>query len=192
MLALALSALPAAASAQSYYANYPYYQSGYSYPNYNYDYDYNRYYDRDDDVVCVPEQQTVHEGERAYFVAYGGDGEYDWRADGRTYRDAGTRFSHVFDDEGTETVRVESDDESDTCRVRVLDRRDYYPYPSYPTYPTSYTAPVTVAATYVPQALPNTGFPPVSSAALAFAVVLLLGAGIVLTPYAKKAITAVR
>ena len=183
--------LPTFAFAQSYYyPNYQYSSSGYSYP-YNYPYDYD--YDRDGDVVCVPEQQTVEEGQRAYFVAYGGDGEYDWEADGRRYRDAGRRFSHVFDDTGTERVEVESDGETDTCRVRVLERSYYYPptYPTYPTYPI-YTQPVNVMTTYVPQGLPNTGFPPVSSAALAFAAVLLFGVGLALTPYAKKIVAAGR
>jgi len=171
---LGVTALPLAASAQSYY----------------YPYQYDRYYDRD--VVCLPENQTIEEGQVAYFVAYGGDDDYDWQAEGRAYRDRGSSFSHRFDDEGTERVRVTSDGESDTCRVNVVERSRYYPpYPVYPTYPT-YTPPVTVAATYVPKGLPNTGFPPVSSAALAFATVLLLGVGLALTPYAKKIIAAIR
>ena len=158
---------------------------------YYYPYDY---YDRDGDVVCVPEQQTVVEGQRAYFIAYGGDGDYDWSADGRTFRDRGNRFSYEFDDTGTERVVVRSDGESDTCRVRVVDRRDYYTYPTYPVYPASptFTQPVNITTTYVPQGLPNTGFPPISSAATAFAAVLFLAAGIVLTPYAKKLTTAIR
>ena len=170
-LIFSLLIFPAAVSAQSYY--------------------YDSYYHRGGDVVCVPEQQTVVEGQRAYFVAYGGDGEYDWEADGRRYRDAGSRFSHVFDDEGTERVEVRSDGETDTCRVRVVERSSYYYPPTYPTYPT-YTPPVTVAATYVPKGLPNTGFPPISSAALAFALVLLFGVGLAVTPYAKKIVTALR
>lgn len=138
-----------------------------------------------DDVVCVPESQTVVEGETAYFLAYGGDGDYDWQTEGHTYRDRGSRFSHVFDDRGTERVTVKSDGESDTCRVTVVERSyNYYP----PTFTHAFP-PVTVAATYIPSAMPNTGFPPVSSASLAFAVVLLFGVGLALTPYAKKAIT---
>jgi len=172
LAALGVVALPLAASAQSYY----------------YPYQYDRHYDRD--VVCLPTTQTIEEGQVAYFLAYGGDGDYDWQAEGRTYRDRGSSFSHRFDDEGTERVRVTSDRESDTCTVRVVERSHYYP-PTYPTYPT-YTPPVTVAATYVPKGLPNTGFPPVSSAALAFAVVLLFGVGLALTPYAKKIVTAIR
>ena len=179
-LILSFLVLPAAVSAQSYYySNYPDYYP-YNYP----------YYDNRGDVVCVPEQQTVVEGQRAHFVAYGGDGEYDWEADGRRYRDAGSRFSHVFYDEGTERVEVKSDGETDTCRVRVVERDYYYP-PTYPTYPT-YTPPVTVATTYVPKGLPNTGFPPASSAALAFALVLLFGVGLAVTPYAKKIAATIR
>ena len=171
-LAIVLGAvlLPTITFAQSYYP-YDYYQ----YSN-----------NRDRDVECIPEQQTIGEGQTAYFIAYGGDGDYDWTADGRTYRDRGTRFAHEFDDKGTERVTVRSDGETATCRVRIVDRSDYYsPYSIYPASPI-YTQPVNITTTYVPQAMPNTGFPPVSSAAFAFAVVLLLGAGLVLTPYAKK------
>ena len=177
---------PTAAFAQSYYPNDPYAASSYSYP-------YNSYYnDRDRDVECIPEQQTIAEGQTAYFIAFGGDGDYRWEAENRTYSNEGPRFSHEFDDEGTERVEVESDGETATCRVKVVERSDYYPpYPMYPTYPT-YTQPVSVVTNYVPQGLPNTGFPPVSSAALAFAAVLLFGVGLALTPYAKKFTATVR
>ncbi len=155
-----------------------------------YPYSYDHY---DDDVSCFPETQTIEEGELAYFVAYGGDGEYDWRAENHSYNNRDRFFSHRFDDKGTETVRVTSDGESDTCRVRVVDERDHY-YPSYPAYPAApiYTQPVNITTTYIPKGLPSTGFPPVSSAALAFAVVLLLGAGLAVTPYAKKTLTTLR
>jgi len=176
LAAVVAALLPSVAFAQSYY--YPYSPAHY-----------------DDDVVCFPDTQTIEEGERAYFIAYGGDGDYDWKADGHTYNNRDSDFSYRFEDEGTETVTVKSDGESDTCRVRVVDERDYdyYPphYPTYPTYPT-YTPPVNVVTTYVPKGLPNTGFPPVSSASLAFAAVLLLGAGVVLTPYAKKIVASIR
>lgn len=168
--------LPTAAFAQSYYySNYPY-----NYPYYN---------DNNGDVSCFPETQTVEEGQLAYFIAYGGDGEYDWDADGHSYNNRDRNFSHVFDDTGSFRVDVESDNERDTCRVTVV-RRGYYPttYPAYPTY----TAPVNVVTTYIPKGLPNTGFPPVSSAAVAFAAVLLLGVGLAVTPYAKKIAASVR
>lgn len=158
VLALA-AATPLLASAQSHHYSY-----------------------RGDDVVCVPERQTVVEGEVAYFLAYGGDGDYDWEAEGRTYRDRGSRFSHRFDDEGTERVTVESDGESDTCRVTVVERGGYYSG----GYFNHVIPPVVVSATYVPSRLPNTGFPPVSSASLAFAAVMLFGVGLALTPYARK------
>ena len=161
-----------------------------------YYYPYDNNYRYDDDVVCVPEQQRVAEDERAYFIAYGGDGDYDWSADGHTYRDRGNRFSYEFDNTGTERVTVRSDGESDTCTVRVVDRDDYYTHPTYPAYPIYPAAPIvaqpTITTTYIPQGLPNTGFPPVSSAAFAFAAVLLLTAGLVLTPYAKKLTAAIR
>ncbi|MDP4020985.1 MAG: hypothetical protein Q8P58_03025 [Candidatus Adlerbacteria bacterium] len=177
-----LLVLPLAASAQSYYSNYSYsYPSAYPYYN-----DYNG------DVACFPETQTIEEGQIAYFTAFGGDGEYDWEAEGRLYNNRDRYFSHRFDDTGTERVTVESDNERDTCRVTVVRRSYYAPtYPAYPTYPT-YTPPVNVVTTYVPKGLPNTGFPPVSSAALAFAAVLLLGVGLALTPYAKKITAAIR
>ena len=69
--------------------------------------------------------------------------------------------------------------------------QQYYSYPVQPVYPT-FTQPITLTATFVPHSLPNTGFPPLSSAAFAFAAVLFLAAGLVLTPYAKKFVTAIR
>lgn len=180
-----LLVLPTFAFAQSYY--YPYQNSYYDNTYYNNAYNYG------DDVVCVPEYQTVEEGQTAYFFAYGGDGDYNWEAEGRSYNNRGRAFSHVFDDRGTERVDVESDGESDTCRVNVVSRSYYTPYPpTYPTYPTYPQQPVNIISTYVPQALPNTGFPPISSAAIAFAAVLLFGVGLALTPYAKKIVTAIR
>ena len=56
----------------------------------------------------------------------------------------------------------------------------------YPS--TTSASPLSLVSNYIPALLPNTGFEPLSSAALAFAVVLLLGAGIFVYPYVKKAI----
>lgn len=86
------------------------------------------------------------------------------------------------------------DNDTETCRITLEGSRyGYYPQqPYYPTYsqPINYTQPVTYMQSYVP-AFPNTGFAPVSAAAVAFAVVLLLGAGVVALPYVRKALTAV-
>lgn len=172
----AVLCVPVFASAQSHY--------------YHYDYDNYRHYD--DGVVCFPAEQTVVEGQVAYFTAYGGDGEYDWEAENRNYRDRGRTFSHRFDDEGIERVEVTSDGESDTCRVRVVERDYYYPaYPAAPIYTQPFVQPVTLTTTYVP-GMPNTGFPPLSSASFAFAVVMLFGVGLAVYPYAKKAFATAR
>ena len=67
----------------------------------------------------------------------------------------------------------------------------YYPQQYYPTYPVQTTvAPVTIVSKYVPT-LPNTGFAPISSASVAFALVLLLAAAGLVFPYVRKALAAI-
>ena len=80
-----------------------------------------------------------------------------------------------------------------TCIVTQNAQSNYpypqpYPYPYPPQQP-----PVIIMSTYVPRALPNTGFDPnMGSAMLAFATVLLIGSGFVVYPYVRKAFTSIR
>lgn len=80
------------------------------------------------------------------------------------------------------------DNDTETCRITLEGSRYGY-YPNQPYYPT-YASPVTYVQTYVPR-FPNTGFAPVSAAAVAFAVVLLIGAGVIALPYVRKTLTSV-
>jgi hypothetical protein len=82
-------------------------------------------------------------------------------------------------------------DEGDTehCYITLRDTDYNYYQPNYPNYYPTYSAPaVTIQKGYIP-ALPSTGFPPVSAASVAFAIVGLLALGIIATPYARKALT---
>lgn len=68
-----------------------------------------------------------------------------------------------------------------------------HPYPQYPVPQPHYPQPVSVITNYIPSNLPNTGFDPsMGPATIAFAVVFVLGTGIVLYPYARKIIASVR
>lgn len=162
------------------------------YPNYYNDHPYYYDYDRKGDVECRPERQTVVAGSRAYFVADGGDGDYRWQADGHRYSHYGRFFSYVFYEPGTERVDVTSDGEESSCYVRVVDR-GYVSLPLPPHQFPSYqpNQPVTLTTSYMPPALPNTGFDPNLSPMIAFAVVLFAGCGIIAYPYARKAFAAI-
>lgn len=64
----------------------------------------------------------------------------------------------------------------------------YYPqnYPQTVYQPTAYAGAPALSAT--PLYLPNTGFAPLDSAELAFALVALIGAGLFIFPYVRKAL----
>lgn len=107
--------------------------------------------------------------------------EGDYRVRVSNTRGYDVRYSSGCDGE------IDNNDTED-CTITISDDRSpqyYSPGYQYPVY----TPPVTLQKGYIP-ALPSTGFPPVSAAALAFAVVLLLGAGVFLYPYARYSITA--
>ncbi len=79
--------------------------------------------------------------------------------------------------------------------------RDGYPYPpTYPQYPApqpyypaQYPQPVSLITNYIPSQMPNTGFDPSQGPAMiAFALVLLAGAGIAVYPYVRKVTAALR
>lgn len=152
-------------------------------------------------LTCRTDTPTVGLGQQARFSAVGGvGGTYNWFAESQTHFNVGPVFNKSFNSSGTHTVQVTNAAQTATCVVTVTNT--YYPQPTTPayvypygstTYPyggTSYTAPYqpTYTSTYYPYPrFPNTGFEPITSAQLAFAVVLLMGAAIAAYPYARKA-----
>jgi len=92
-----------------------------------------------------------------------------------------------------------NENEVASCYITLTDERGgIYPYYSEPQYynPVSvvYPAqPVSLITNYIPSQLPNTGFDPsLAPAMLAFALVLLLGSGIAVYPYARKVTASIR
>lgn len=153
-------------------------------------------------LTCRTDTPTVSLGQAARFTALGGvGGTYNWYAGGQNFPNAGPVLTPTFQSSGTHTVQVTNAAQTAVCTVTVTNTYVPQPtpaqYPTYPTYPTypGYTYPTyqsgypytypTVTSTAYPR-LPNAGFAPLESAQLAFAVVLLLGAGIAVFPYARK------
>ncbi|MBC7836777.1 hypothetical protein H7X87_03305 [Acetobacteraceae bacterium] len=150
----------------------------------------------DDDLTCRPSHQTVYEGEEAEFTASGGSSNsYKWTAEGRTYSNEGRTFTTDFNESGTQEVKVKNGSDTAYCTVRVLSSgyydQNYYSnsnYYSNQNYQGLGNTP-NVALTVV--SLPNTGFEPQSFASIAFALIVLLGIGYGVSPYVRKAFTAV-
>ena len=96
----------------------------------------------------------------------------------------------TLDGSGVQSVTVTNATQTATCNVTVS--ASFYPQPivstinpTYTTYPTYPAQPVYTAYAY--PRFPNTGLEPATSAQLAFALVLLMGAAIAAYPYARKA-----
>ncbi len=149
-------------------------------------------------LSCRTETPTVALGQSARFSAVGGvGGTYNWYATGRNFPNIGPVLTTTFDSSGSHSVTVVNAAQTATCPITVT--TSYYPQPvsytnpSYPyqpspatpgyTYPTKPTYPTT---SYVAPRWPNTGVEPLGAAQVALAVMLLMGAGIVLYPYARK------
>ena len=73
---------------------------------------------------------------------------------------------------------VQSGTQVANCTVNVMAGAGAITYPGAPS----------IVSSLIPAGLPNTGFGPQDSAVLAFALVLLIGAGIYVAPYVRKAI----
>ncbi len=145
-------------------------------------------------LTCRTDTPTVGLGQQARFSAVGGvGGTYNWYAENQTHFNVGPVFNKAFGSSGTHTVQVTNAAQTATCVVTVS--TTYYPQPAptnYPQYPSyqypSYQYPSHQAyPQYTYPRFPNTGFAPIGSAEMAFATVLLMGAGIALYPYARKA-----
>lgn len=166
-------------------------------------------------LTCSSAYPTVSIGNLGRFAAVGGKGAYNWATASDSYLNSGTLLNTAFMSSGMQTVVVTSGNEVATCSVNVVSEQGYGARPgSYipsgtagnPIYgapymgtpgpyvgaPGSYagTPDVTLVSNSYPT-LPNAGFEPENAAALAFAVVLLLGASIALYPHARKAFAVV-
>ncbi len=143
-------------------------------------------------LTCQTLTPTVGLGQQASFTAVGGQGgTYNWATAYQNYPNVGPTLTTSFQASGSQTVTVTNASQTATCLVTVTN--SYYPTPvsytnpTYSTYPT-YSAYPTY--TTYPQ-LPRTGFAPKDIATgAAFAVVLLITAGLMVAPYVRKAATA--
>ncbi len=138
-------------------------------------------------LTCAPTYQTISAGRPATFTAEGGNqGGYNWTTTDRTSLNVGTSFTTVLQTTGVQTVIVSNGVQNATCTVNVVAGAAGTAI----TYAGSQTGAPSVTSNYIPAYLPNTGFGPLDSASLAFALVLLLAVGFVTAPYVRKALTA--
>ncbi len=135
-------------------------------------------------LSCAPAYQTVSAGQAATFTAIGGTtavgSGYNWSTASRTFLNIGSILSTTFQSTGDQSVIVTNGTQTATCTVNVVGGGPIiYPGPT-----------PTVISTYIPT-LPNTGFAPAGAAGAALAVLLCVGSGIILLPYARKALAIV-
>lgn len=147
---------------------------------------------------CVTNTPIVSLGQSASFTAQGGaGGTYNWATPFQNHPNIGPVLTTSFNSSGTHAVTVTNASQTATCTIVV--NNSYVPQPVVPTSPIypnytgtqSYVYPYgtqpTYAATYIAPRFPNTGFEPIQSAQIAFALVLVMGAAIASYPYARKA-----
>ena len=153
-------------------------------------------------MFCAPAYQTVTLGQTATMTAVNGAGAYNWSTADQTYLGVGPLLNIAPRAAGVQTVNVTSGTQTVTCTLNVVAANGPVSF-THPTAPSTPNTPVVVTttsgvssiasakpaltlnATYIP-ALPNTGFAPVGSLQFAFALVVLLAAGIVVAPYVRK------
>lgn len=146
-------------------------------------------------LSCYTETPIVSIGQSARFSAVGGvGGTYNWATPFQNHPNVGPVLTTSFPSSGTHAVTVTNAAQTATCNVTV--NNSYYPqpivptspiYPGTPSYVYPYGTQPSYTATYVAPRFPNTGFEPISSAQMAFALVLTMGAAIAAFPYARKA-----
>jgi hypothetical protein len=137
-------------------------------------------------LTCGPTYQSIQAGQAATFTATGGTGSYSWTTPTRTSLNVGPSFSTTFQTTGTQTVIVSSGVYNAACTINVIAGSGAISYNGSPAVTSNYVP----STNYVSALLPNTGFEPQNGAAFAFALVMLVGAGIVVAPYVRKAFTA--
>lgn len=134
-------------------------------------------------LTCAPAYQTVSANRAATFTASGGNpGGYNWTTTDRTSLNVGASFTTVLQTTGVQTVIVSNGVQNATCTVNVTAATN-----AAVSYTNPQTGTPSIVASYIPSYLPNTGFGPADSAAVAFALVLVLAAGFVFAPYVRKA-----
>lgn len=131
-------------------------------------------------LTCTPAYQTISAGQSATFTAKGDGSSYNWKTVDRTTLNTGNSFTTVFQTTGVQTVMVQSGTQVASCTVNVV---------AAAAGPITYQGAPSLVSNFIPATLPNTGFGPQESAMLAFALVLLIGAGIYVAPYVRKAIS---
>lgn len=149
-------------------------------------------------LSCAPQLQNTIPGKTTTFIASGGSGTYNWSTIDRTSLNVGPVFNTTFQNTGTQAVTVTSNAQTAVCTVNVSSTGGpiLYGLPSnintvVPGY--AYTGGVAAspsAVTYgFSPSLPNTGLEPMTSVQIAFALVLLLGAGIFFAPYIRHGVS---
>lgn len=146
-------------------------------------------------LSCRTDTPVVALGQSARFTAIGGvGGTYNWSTGSKNFPNVGPVLTTSFEGSGSQAVTVTNASQSATCAITVT--TSYYPQPQIPTSPVynigapAYVSPYQpILTSYVNPRFPNTGFAPVTSAQIAFALVLTLGAAIAAYPYARKALT---
>jgi hypothetical protein len=165
----------------------------YGYNQYPTQYPYQQY---TQPLTCQTLTPTVALGQQASFNAVGGQGgTYNWATAYQNYPNVGPTLTTSFQASGSQVVTVTNAAQTATCTITVTN--SYSPslitYPTYPsntTYPGAYNTYPTITSTLYPQ-LPRTGFGPKDAATgAAFAVVLLIAAGLITAPYVRKTVTA--
>lgn len=145
-------------------------------------------------LSCRTETPIVSMGQQARFTAVGGaGGTYNWATPFQNFPNVGPVLTTTFPSSGNHSVTVTNASQTATCTVTV--NNSYYPQPTVPTSPVYPAAPAyvypygspTYSGTYIAPSFPNTGFEPLSSAQMAFALVLIMGSAIAAYPYARKA-----
>ncbi len=151
-------------------------------------------------LTCRTETPTVALGQAARFTAIGGaGGTYNWATAYQNYPNVGPVLTTSFQASGSQIVTVTNAAQTATCAVTVTtgytpvptQYNSGYTTPTYNQYGTpSYNQYGTPAVSYSAVAyprFPNTGFEPLTSAQMAFALVLIMGTAIASYPYARKA-----
>jgi hypothetical protein len=159
-------------------ASYPYYNTPVPYP-YTYPY-------ANSILACTPATQTVGFRQTATFTATGGSAPYTWATSNQTYQGIGPVLNVTLPTTGQQSVTVSAGGQMGTCTVNVVPGV----VPANPqTYPTALgTIPVGVTLSQVsPPTIPNTGYEPMSSASIAFAVVSLITAAFIALKYVRSA-----
>jgi len=164
---VAVTLMPITASAQSYpYANQ--YYSTATTPAY---------------ISCNANVPSVRAGQPVIFTSTGGwGGIYNWTTSERTYYNIGPTMTAVLNNPGLQTVTVSAGQQAASCTVNVLpaSATASAPVTQITHYPVTY-----FTAQYIP-GLPNTGFEPITATAIGFAAVLLVAAGLFVSPYVKR------